>query len=1429
MSPIPDRKSHIKTVIGDITDTSLFQNNDIICHQVNCSMRYSHGLSRTLEIAYPYGSIFQSKTENKKNVLPDNLLRKPGSCILGSEKTNNFPLIANLTSHFYFGKAADEGGFQSGYLKKFTGFYGQQFEDYMTKDTTTQRLIWFEECLKHLASQLEDKTSPLNLYFPDNRNDLTGKYIDAIKNFLKDLSKPNISVFIVKDPLSCSAKDYERYDVLGTTHMSSGSMHTPGLYRNVPNSFCKDPACTGCKSNQLILKLFAEDIETDSDRPVDNIDNGMIPQIPVINNESERSQVFSKLLEDMDVTCLTTEQAKQMKYMLSQYSSLFLLSDNDEHGLIKDFEANIETKGEPISCKPRRFGEKAIKIMEKLNDIMQKKGLTKPCDGPWASPVVLVKKKTLPGTQQDPNSPSSYRFCIDYRKINQKSVVWKAYPTGDLRTMLHKAAGYAFNTTIDVTNAFFAVKIRETDQQKTAFQLPSGLWAFTRLPQGLKISPQIWAKAADKILKPVQDIASWYVDDIFCGSDTFEKHMSDVDRVLHQLQQSGLKIRFEKCLFFRHKVNWLGHVLSKDGVQPNPQGVQAIKNLQPPKNVKELRSILGSLVYFKDFIDKFSDLTTPLTTLLQKHQKFIWKPDHQKALDALKDALASDKILIKPDFNKDFYLQTDASDVAVSAILSQKDENNLLRPIQYWSKKLNGPELNYYPTEKEAFAIYLAFKKFETYLLLNTTHVITDAAVLKAFYGSKDITSKRILRWSLYVGQFNHTVTHISGPDNVLADMVSRCVQYPNDAMYSIMTNQSPVQLGELSIENIIIHQKKDPLCKALFNYCKTHLLDPPIHDWPLDTLECYKISQEGLLTFVPLTTTNPETIEIPQSLVPVVLYNNHDTLFSNHQGVDRTYEKLQRKYHWNNIRKDTSDYVLSCDKCQRFKTTASPYFTNYVGSMKITADQPNEILFVDIAYVQSSPEGYLYFLLVVDSFSRLIEAFPLRTMTAQEIIKELTRYCCIHGFPNQIFSDAAGDFKKAMVNDCSHLLNVNHKTSIPWRHQSNISERYIQMVKTGIRLMVPENRLGWWPRYIKFVVYALNTSYCRSLNMSPFEAYFSRQPLEQPSVGHLNLPDTYISNQDNWIQELRRQIKENSASMTTQYRQNVNKTINKPCATVVVGQLVMMRKHSFTPGVSKKLQAIREGPLRVIGVQGSKIDLEFVNNESQKRERHISDLAKYYSRPKHLIKAIDSSPATIEVSSTLEPTTITGDLWTVDRGVTSLLVLEWDSLSLVANSSLTNNLNTAYTYFNRTGGSVPHPDDKRFAKSPRKPGITHFYQHRTRHAQGPSIAAMVTKILLGPSAEYLDLQTISIPSSHQSLLTTDTLANRDIWLAEALKQIHEWINNKDDPPGITSVYFTASIFQDDSSNKLLKTFTWWMNSMGIKVFVLKSIEVNDS
>ena len=189
--------------------------------------------------------------------------------------------------------------------------------------------------------------------------------------------KKNIQFFFVIDPKSCNSDDFENFETLYQIGIKRKREHSPGLYRDAPNSFCNDPSCSGCTNNKMVFKLLDEEVADENNQPVKGIDNGMLPEIPRVETEEERLEIFTKMLKELETDELCDDEVRKVKEMLSRYAKLFLITDNDQPGLIPDFEASIETVGEPISCKPRRFGAKAIKIMEDLNAIMEKKRFDK--------------------------------------------------------------------------------------------------------------------------------------------------------------------------------------------------------------------------------------------------------------------------------------------------------------------------------------------------------------------------------------------------------------------------------------------------------------------------------------------------------------------------------------------------------------------------------------------------------------------------------------------------------------------------------------------------------------------------------------------------------------------------------------------------------------------------------------------------------------------------------------------------------------------------------------------------------------------------------------------------------------------------------------------------------------------------------------------
>ena len=395
-----------------------------------------------------------------------------------------------------------------------------------------------------------------------------------------------------------------------------------------PAAFCRDPDCKGCPNNRKMINILRDRIggkeEEDEGHPITGIIDGMSPDahVPSAASEAERQEIFESLLERARIGPLPPEQLEQVKALLREHARLFITSEDDPAGLIRSLEVDLPTTGPPISCRMRKFSPKALQIMEELNRVMLRKGLTRPCDGSWSSPVVLVKKKPNPGQHWDPDDAKNYRFCVDYRAINERALCWKAYPVANMKSQLQRAAGYRIYSTLDINSAFHCVAIRGPSQPVTAFTLPSGLFCFTRLPFGLSISPQIWAKAADTILEPVNDICSYYADDIVGHSQSFEEHMEDMRRILSALMASGVKVKLEKCTFFRDEVVWLGHRLSAAGISPDPAGVAAIHKLKPPQSRQELQSLIGSLNYFKDFIKDNADLLAPLSDLLRKRTTF---------------------------------------------------------------------------------------------------------------------------------------------------------------------------------------------------------------------------------------------------------------------------------------------------------------------------------------------------------------------------------------------------------------------------------------------------------------------------------------------------------------------------------------------------------------------------------------------------------------------------------------------------------------------------------------------------------------------------------------------------------------------------------------------------------------------------------------
>ena len=294
---------------------------------------------------------------------------------------------------------------------------------------------------------------------------------------------------------------------------------------------------------------------------------------------------------------------------------------------------------------------------------MLSQGVVQPSNSPWASPIVLVKKKD-----------GSYRFCVDYRKLN---LITKpdAHPLPRVDDLLDALNGYKMFSTLDLRNGYWQVSMSGEDREKTAFITPSGLFEFNRMQFGLSNAPATFSRAIGIVLSGLTyEQCLCYFDDVIVFSKDIDQHCQRLQAVLTRFREQNLRVKASKCSFGADRVLYLGHTVSSEGIHTDPSKTEAVQNLQSPRSLDQLRTFLGLAGYYRKFIPGFATIATPLTELTQRSAKFVWLEKHQQAFLSLKNYLCSAPILAYPQFTKLFIVQTDASDVGLGAILAQIDD-----------------------------------------------------------------------------------------------------------------------------------------------------------------------------------------------------------------------------------------------------------------------------------------------------------------------------------------------------------------------------------------------------------------------------------------------------------------------------------------------------------------------------------------------------------------------------------------------------------------------------------------------------------------------------------------------------------------------------------------------------------------------------------
>lgn len=482
------------------------------------------------------------------------------------------------------------------------------------------------------------------------------------------------------------------------------------------------------------------------------------------NPTNNRKQQLS---EEINLSHVETNVKNRLMKLCDKYSNLFALK-TDTLTCNNFYKQQIHLNDPaPVYIKNYRTPEAHIGEINSQIDKMLNDGIIQPSISPYNSPILLVPKKSESGDKK-------WRLVVDFRQLNKKIIADK-FPLPRVDEILDHLGRAKYFSTLDLASGFHQIELEEDSKKFTAFSTASGHFEFNRLPFGLNISPNSFQRMMTIALSGLPpQCAFLYIDDIIVVGCSINHHLMNLENVFEHLAKYNLKLNPSKCHFFCADVTYLGHHISRLGIQPDKSKYNAISNFPVPKNADDVRRFVAFCNYYRRFIPYFSDLASPLNALLKKNVKFVWTDACQHAFESMKMKLLSPQILKFPDFSKPFILSTDASKLACGAVLSQVDDN-IEMPIAYASKAFSKCETNKSTIEQELIAIHWAITHFRPYLYGRRFTVKTDHRPLVYLFSMKDPSSK-LTHMRLDLEEFCFDIEYVKGKNNVGPDALSRII-----------------------------------------------------------------------------------------------------------------------------------------------------------------------------------------------------------------------------------------------------------------------------------------------------------------------------------------------------------------------------------------------------------------------------------------------------------------------------------------------------------------------------------------------------------------------------------------------------------------------------------------------------------------------------
>ena len=471
---------------------------------------------------------------------------------------------------------------------------------------------------------------------------------------------------------------------------------------------------------------------------------------------------------------------QQFIKLCEEYDDIFSKGPEDI-GKTPLITMEIDTGDSPPICqRPYNLPLKHADWVRKELEMLEKAGIISRSISPWASPIVIVPKKT------EPEQPPKKRLCVDYRALNSLiPQVTKAHskakgvltlvPLPKIDEIYARLRGSTIYSALDMTSGYHHMELSEEAKPKSVFVTTIDKYQFNTCPFGLVQAPAYFQRLVNKVLVGLP-FTFGYLDDVLIYSPNVKTHLKHLRQVFQRMREAD-------CNFLKVHLQYLGHIISGKGIEPVPEKLESIKKMTAPTTPKEVKQFLGLIGYYRKFVPRFADIARPLTSLTKKDIEFHWTEKCQASFELLKEALMKEPILRYPNPKDPYILYTDASKYAWACVLTQphwhkvgEPKTTVNHPITYVSGLFKGSQLNWAALTKEAYAIYMSIKKLNYYLEDAEIILMCDHLPLKKFLKRNTLNSK-VNNWAVELSAHKIEFRYIKGIKNTLADTMSRLIQ----------------------------------------------------------------------------------------------------------------------------------------------------------------------------------------------------------------------------------------------------------------------------------------------------------------------------------------------------------------------------------------------------------------------------------------------------------------------------------------------------------------------------------------------------------------------------------------------------------------------------------------------------------------------------